>query len=319
MILKQKKKNKDNNKFDFDNEVIIGISSSKDKEIKSKNKKNKKQKNKKVNKSVKTVKKQSSTNKVSKKKTLSKKGKIVLRVACLFILLACGTCFVLFSPMFNLEEIIVENNDIISEDEIISLSKLETSKNIYSMSKKKIRENIESDPYVESVKISRVWPNKIKITIKERTPSLIAEMADGMYAYIDKNGYIIDFSNERLELPVLIGTTTDFESMISDSESKNNRLNNSDLKRMEIVDKVLKTSDEFEIKGLISKIDITNSKDIALIMESEGKKVYIGDGSDLNRRIMFIIEMVAKEKGINGEFFVDMNLNEKSPYFRETI
>ncbi|MBR3153303.1 MAG: FtsQ-type POTRA domain-containing protein [Clostridia bacterium] len=310
------KNKKDNNKFDFDNEVIIGISSSGSKDKKGvKNKK--KQKKMAKDKAFKTQKK-SKPKKNIKKKSLSTRGKIVLRVACLLVIFIGGTCFILFSPMFNLKEITVKNNDKLSKDEIIELSELKMSENIYSSSKKNISENIETNAYVDSVKVKRIWPNKIEISVVERKPIFMAEVGEGQYAYIDKNGYILEFSGEKLDVPILIGTTTEFESMINE-DSNENRLNDSDLKKIKSIDKILKTSDEFGIKNLISKIDITNLKSVALIMESEGKKVYIGNGDDLNRRIMFIVEMIAKEKGINGEFFVDMNLNEKSPYFREAI
>lgn len=311
MKQKKNKKSKVDNKFDFDNDVIIGISSNNSDSKNKSHKKNKKKNNKKniVN---------SSKNKKTKVKPnkVKKKHGLFFRIGILGVFIIGGICFLVLSPMFNIKEIVVEDNEVISEEKIISLSGVTVDENIFRISKSSIRKNVESEPYIESVNVKRVFPNRLEIIVEERVPRFLVEYTDGKYIYIDKNGYVLEFSNEKLELPILIGTSTEFESMI-DTEGNENRLNEKDLKRLNVVLKIISIAESNEILDLITKIDFSDSSDYKLVLDSIGKIVHLGDCNDLNTRILWAKEIINSEKDNRGEIFV--NSNEKPPFFRESI
>ena len=54
-------------------------------------------------------------------------------------------------------------------------------------------------------------------------------------------------------------------------------------------------------------------------MFSEDKTIYLGKCSNLSTQMLYIKEMLEREKGIEGEFFVDMDLNISNPVFREKV
>lgn len=311
MKQKKNKKSKVDNKFDFDNDVIIGISSNNSDSKNKSHKKNKKKNNKKniVN---------SSKNKKTKVKPnkVKKKHGLFFRIGILGVFIIGGICFLVLSPMFNIKEIVVEDNEVISEEKIISLSGVTVDENIFRISKSSIRKNVENEPYIESVNVKRVFPNRLEIIVEERVPRFLVEYTDGKYIYIDKNGYVLEFSNEKLELPILIGTSTEFESMI-DTEGNENRLNEKDLKRLNVVLKIISIAESNEILDLITKIDFSDSSDYKLVLDSIGKIVHLGDCNDLNTRILWAKEIINSEKDNRGEIFV--NSNEKPPFFRESI
>ena len=56
-----------------------------------------------------------------------------------------------------------------------------------------------------------------------------------------------------------------------------------------------------------------------MILESEDKTVYLGDCSDLSTQMLYIKKMIQREKNIEGEFFVNMDLNNANPVFREKV
>ena len=86
----------------------------------------------------------------------------------------------------------------------------------------KASDKIKENTYVESVSIKRELPDVVKISIKERTIKYLIEYASG-YAYVSSQGYIIDISDEKKEVPILQGYSTDI------SEIKlGNRLNTED-------------------------------------------------------------------------------------------
>lgn len=330
------------NKFNFDNEIIIGVTKIPDNkkkdniENKSKNKKKRKnntrtsniysksENNKKVSKqqinNVKQRKKleenkkntKKSSKKVTKKQT--KKSRIIkgiVKWTILFSALIASIIFFMMTPLFNILEVQVVNNEKISSETIISLSKITLGENIYKISSKAVKQNIKQNPYVENVEVNRKLPNKIVISVKERKTTYMLEYAEG-YAYINNQGYILEISEEKLETPIIIGYKTPQEQI-----KAGNRLYSEDLEKLETVLKIMESASSNGVSDLITKINIENKQNYTLILESEKKVAYIGDASNLSNRMLYLKAIIEEAKGIEGEIFVNANLNKSGVYFRK--
>lgn len=177
--MKKKAKKQTNSKFNFDDEYIIGVSNSASKTKKKVTKKKNVQPKKKK---IAPEKKRTRMN--ENKKKVKKIITVISLSACIFI--AAG-CFLCLSPMFNLQEIYVENNSSIPSETIQSLSQMELYKNIFLINKTETKKHVEENPYIDSVKVSRVFPNKMKIEITEREEKYQIEFAEGKYAIIGKH------------------------------------------------------------------------------------------------------------------------------------
>ena len=127
-------------------------------------------------------------------------------------------------------------------------------------------------------------------------------------------GYILDISNESKIVPIIIGLSTDLSEIKVGS-----RLNDDDLKKFEILNRISEIANSNGILELISKIDISDSQTYTLYLDTENKIAYLGDCSDLNTRILFVKAITEQEKGKEGEIFVNVDLNEENVYFREKI
>ena len=106
-----------------------------------------------------------------KQRTILRKKRRIrnfLRFLTFIILIVACSIFAFVSPIFNIKEISVENNDFLSKDTIISLSELSTGQNIFKINKNNIARKIETNAYVENVKIKRKLPNKIILEVTER-------------------------------------------------------------------------------------------------------------------------------------------------------
>ena len=99
------------------------------------------------------------------------------------------------------------------------------------------------------------------------------------YIYLNNQGYILDKSSEKKDVPILVGIITD----VSDLQ-KGNRLSVEDLTKLDTANRILETANNNGILPLISQIDISDSKNYTLYLESEKKIVYLGDCSNLNTR-----------------------------------
>lgn len=317
--MKQKKKQNVNNKFNFDDEYIIGVSNSASptkQQNRNKKKNTKNQPKKQVKKQVqkKQVKKKRPTMNEKRNNVVSKIAKIIV-ISCLLV--GAG-CFLCLSPTFNVQEIIVEGNSIIPIDTIRSLSRIELYKNIFLVDKSDTISYVQENAYINKVKVSRILPNKIKIEVQERTEKYLLEFAEGKYAILDGQGYVLNVVSELKELPVIIGAQTNIEELVKVNGNKN-RLCEKDLKKLDIVSNIIQTAESYEINDFISKIDISDASNIKLILESEEKIVYLGTCNDLNTRIQWMQVLLNKEKGKKGEMFINGNLPETRPFFRENV
>ena len=303
---KNKKQKSDNEVINLDNEIIIGMTL---KEEPKKTKKKKEQPKTKIKKTKKNTNKVQKTKKRPKTKKKNMKLKIIKWI---FLLALLATAIILFllSSVFNITDIVVENNKKISEQEIVNLSGLVKNENMFKTTNKKIKEGIKQNPYIEDVVITRELSGKVKLKVIERTPTYMIKFANG-YAYINNQGYILEISEEALHLPIITGFKTSSEEI-----KAGNRLVVDDLKELENVIKIMETAKNTSIADIITEIDISNSNNYKLVIASEGKTVQFGDLNNINVKILKIEYILEQEKGREGEIYFQ---NTEKAVFREKV
>lgn len=245
-----------------------------------------------------------------------KAKKILLNIIKLLVLLLICIGIFLFatlSPMFDIAEVIVEKNETIPTNTIISLSRLELGENIFRFSKSEVEQNIKENPYVEKAIITRVIPNQVKIQIVERKPRFQLEYG-GSYVYMNSQGYFLELSGQKKELPILIGWETKGEEIVA-----GNRFCQEDLVRLGDVLKIVKAAETYQIYDKITKIDMEDHNNYKLILEGEQKTVHLGTATKLDTKMPNIQMLLEKESGVAGEYFLNVDLNKRDPYFREKV
>jgi cell division protein FtsQ len=87
---------------------------------------------------------------------------------CLFIIFVGVLASLgLKSNYFVIKSIKVENNYIVSTEEILTLSKIQ-EKNIFLINTSRVKEYIKSNPYIENVFIERRLPSTVLIKVEEK-------------------------------------------------------------------------------------------------------------------------------------------------------
>ncbi len=310
---KKVKEEKTEEQFNFENEIVIGVTKiPKEKEKKNTSKTNKKSQNKSVNNKKGADKKSAPKSKKNEKETKkSKTIKKVLKWTSLFVVLLVALIFFMMSPIFNVTEIIVSGNNVISTETITSLSQIEIGANIYKTSKEIIKKRIKENAYIESVEVKRKLPNKIELVVKERNTSYMLEYA-GSFIYINNQGYILEVSNEKLDVPIIEGYTTNTEEL-----QVANRLNKEDLTRLEMILKIVEFKESNEILEKINRINIEDKQNYTLKMEEEKKTVYLGNASNLSSRMLYLKAVLEDTKGLTGEIFISGDLVKEKAFFRQ--
>ena len=294
-INQKKKEEEKQEEFDLDTEDVINMTN------KKKLKKDK-ERRKKISKQEK------------KRKKRIKKIKFFVKLFLLVGIIAGGTTFALTSPIFNINNINVVNNVTIPSDTIISLSGLKSGENIFKFYKGNVIEKIKENPYVESIEIHRKLPSTIEINIIERVATYSVDYM-GKYAYINTQGYILEISDDSRNMPIIQGATTNEKDIVP-----GNRLNNDDLRRLEQVIRIMNAAKDSGLDGQVTNIDISDENEYSIYLNDEKKRVYLGDGSNLSNKMLYVQAIIEQEKGKEGDIFVNGDLNNKfNPYFREKV
>ncbi len=318
MKKKQKSKNEsEDNKFNFDNDYFIGTSDNKKEKINENGKSNKKH-------TSDTFGKLHEENKVNNKKIIEKerknaRRKMITRIVLLVLILIFIFVCLAISPIFNVEDIEVKGNSKVSSERIISVSEIKKYKNMFLFKKSSATKKIlQTESYIESVKIKRNIPNKITIYVEEREPILQIKLEDDTYVYVNNQGYVVQFSENKLDkVPVIKEVETDLINL----KTKENtiRLNENDLNSIGIILKIMSIMKDYEIDSYIEGFDISNTDDLIIFLNQKNKKVHFGSCSDLNTRILYLKKILEDTKNEKGEIFINGNLNDDYIFFRKEV
>ncbi len=249
-----------------------------------------------------------------RRKKRNKRIKVVLQIFLLLGMLVGGIAFAMISPIFNIKNIQVMNNEQINSDTIISLSELKTEENIFRFSGVITANKIKENAYIKNVKIHRKLPSTIQIEIEERKHNYSVDFL-GKYAYIDKQGYILEIAEESKQKLIVQGIITPEEQVVA-----GNRLVEEDLEKLEDVIKIMNVSQEYELDNKITSIDISHKNEYSIYLEEERKKIYLGDNTNLSNKMLYANAIIEEEKEKAGEIFANGDLNSKfRVYFRESL
>lgn len=238
----------------------------------------------------------------------------IIKIGIIILIILVAIVLTMFSPLFNIKEILVSGNNKLSKETIISISEIIEGQNTYKINKSQVEEKMkESNAYINKVKIKRILPSKIQIQVEERVATFMLEYGGG-YVYLDEQGYILEISNEKLEIPIIQGTTT-----LDENIKVGNRLCTEDLKKLSIILKIMQSATQVDISKLITKIDISTEENYKIVFETEQKTAHLGDGTNITNKVKYIKLFLEDEKTVPGEIFVNMDLNKRDPYFRKQI
>ncbi len=138
------------------------------------------------------------------KRNKEKKNKKNILILGIFII-SIGSFTLLKAEFFNIVEITIENNNILSKEEILDENEL-LGNNIFLVKLNELEDKILFNPYIDEVIIKRKIPNKVSIVINERVASY--KVIEGDKSYILNDNLVIMEKRDDLDginLPLLDG------------------------------------------------------------------------------------------------------------------
>jgi cell division protein FtsQ len=200
--------------------------------------------------------------------------------------------FLLYSPQVLLlkpDQIELLGNHVVSREAVLQPFARDRNRSVLLIPLDVRRSQLQQLPWVESARVLRILPNRIRVELTERTP--IALLRNGRdLALIDAHGVVLDRpEGEDLHFPIVTGLTDSLplEEREKRMQSYQEFLRDADLVRPGSSDRV-------------SEVDLSNPKDVRVVMtglasaaDSQAVTIHFGN-SDFTGKYRMLVENFAQ-------------------------
>jgi len=225
---------------------------------------------------------------IKKKKRAKAKRRLIV---FLFLFICVGIIFtVLKAPVFNIKGIMCVGQQELSEEDVIRIAGAKTGVNIFTTGVKIMKRNLAENPLIAESNVRRIFPDKIKIWVREAKPVLMAEMGSSIIL-AGKNGQIIKtVEKDRLQDGIAVAKLNGFEpasnvpgeSIYKKDDAVHSKISECAeiLQRLEMLDKVT----------MISASDLS---DIRIDYEDR-LNILLGDYQNMDYRLTFVKKVISE-------------------------
>lgn len=226
-------------------------------------------------------------------------------------LIIVGLCLIVFvllllSPVFNVTEVRVTGNSVLTAESVISGSGIAQGVNIFKLDTAKAEKRLGTMAYIDSARVVRRFPTVVEIQITENSEVAYVYFI-GNYVGIDENGKILEIKSKDdvIEKPVILGTNvTEF--------GIGSHIKIDDEKKEKAVFTIIKQVEINQMGSMLKTIDVADLNDIKIFTVSEST-VNMGSMDDIIYKIAFLKEIL-EEPGDKRGAVIDMTNPEKVTY-----
>jgi cell division protein FtsQ len=198
-----------------------------------------------------------------------------------------GTRFLLYSPSMLLlkpDQIEVNGNRIVTREAVLQQFVHDRNQSVLSVPLDARRSQLEQIPWVESARVQRILPNRLRVEVTERTPVAFARNGNEL-ALIDAHGVILDRpQGEDMRFPIVTGVS---EEVVRDQREK----------RMQTYEEFIKDVDLVRAgsSDRVSEVDLSNPKDLRVVMtglasanDAQAVTIHFGSGEFTGKYKMLV-------------------------------
>ena len=232
------------------------------------------------------------------------KGGNPLKIKTVIISIIIIVVVFLISPLMNVKDIEVVNNQKFTKEEILELTKIDNNTNITTVFSFQLMNNMADDMrkhYIDDIKLEKdFFKRKLTIDVKERKVSGYVKFDSNSYLYIDKDGRVLEVSSNTIDNhPIIEGLESTKFILGETLEVKNEEAFKTMVKLSHLFEK-------FDITNDIIRVDVSDEKNIHFFY---GKiDIILGDTMDLDKKVRTvkaILPEVEDMKDIGGYIYVD--------------
>ncbi len=222
---------------------------------------------------------------LAKKRDRAKRRFIVL----LFLLICVGTIFVVLkAPFFNVKTIVCVGQTTLSQEEVIKIAGAKTGVNVFSTGVGTMKRRLAAHPSIAESNVRRLFPNKIKIWVRESKPAICVEYG-GQLLLADKNGQIIKSIDKNSQKSATdIAMLVEFKPV---SSKVGEYIFNKEDAIHSVISDCVTTLDKLEMISGITKIDCTDLSDINFEYQNR-LEILLGGYDQLEYKLTFIKKVI---------------------------
>ncbi|MCK4840150.1 MAG: FtsQ-type POTRA domain-containing protein, partial [Desulfobulbaceae bacterium] len=114
------------------------------------------------------------------------------------------------SSFFQIVDIEIKGCQRLSKEELLELSGVDVHSNLVEISSGQVQGLLEGHSWIERAAITRKWPDRLIISVKERKPVAIVNLDDGLH-YVDRAAKIFAAVDPKADFdyPVITGLAGD--------------------------------------------------------------------------------------------------------------
>lgn len=173
---------------------------------------------------------------------------------------------------FNISAVHVQGISILTEGDILEIAGIDPDTNIQTVNPADIQARLEQNPYIKAATVSRAYPSRVNILIRERIP--ICYIHHRELFLVDAEGIVLPIPNQPLgtNLPVISGFENDSLDYFPGYYLPNRKLQ----ELVEIVYATLRSAPELYAE--ISEINYWDDGHFILYTVKSGTPIYLGNG-----------------------------------------
>lgn len=233
---------------------------------------------------------------------------------CIFLLLALGVIgtggafiynWLCCSDFFQITAIQIEGCQMTDKGDILEISTIDIHTNLLAMDGNRVESALKQHPWIDEVKISRYFPNRLTIIVKEKKPLALVAMDDRLH-YLDSDGRII--------APVAIGNDMDYPVLTGIKMSSDKGIPAADMSQP-IKDalsfiKYAGRGNTILPKQSISEIHLTEDDEMILYLLERAFPIYLGKRDEIStkyKRLSQILKELYNKSEFSTTAFIRMN------------
>lgn len=227
----------------------------------------------------------------------------------LFIILAVAAVVCLLTlPFFHAEYIQVEGTDRNNDYILKSIEQLAKGKSIFLVDRKKVKSEIEKDPYIVYKNITYSLPNKVVVHVNQREPKYYVTHLNN-YLYLTYDGIVINAQREKLDrsLPEIKGYAIN-------SFSIREKINIQDSYQLGEITSIMEKMSAVGMESRLAEINVADIINITM-KTTEGHEIVFGTSENTEKKIEWIYAVLNMIADDNGEkYSIDVSVPENTTY-----
>lgn len=230
-----------------------------------------------------------------------KRRKVKKVIALIIFMIGVLVTICLKASFFNIKNINITNNKIVSEEELKNSIELKEGSNIFYFNNKLLIDSLKKNPYIKNAKISRKLPSTLVVSVEEREAFFYGKKDNNFYVF-DNEGKVLDIRNNIDSFNLI-----EVKGINLDGVNIGDKIKVSNERAIEFIKEFsrLMAINESTIK--FNSLDITNFLDIKIYLNN--MEIKMGREDDVKAKLNIAINVLEEKKELqNSKGYIDVSL-----------